>query len=185
MPSILKVDRSSARPVQEEQMRVLIVALVITLVGQSWVSHIHACGDKTMRVKTGLRFYQAQASKNPSKILILSSALPTGKAEELKEFLNKVGHKATAASNLSSIKNSLRTSQYDLVFTDLAEASDLQSQVQSFTPKTVVVPVLLKQPKSEAQAAGKQFKVVVNKPVDGIDFLIAVARVMNSQSHRA
>src|SRR5258705_3243511 len=143
-------------------MRILIVGLITTLFIQFGTPYADACGDKTMRVKTGLRYYQTQAANHPSTILIHSAALPAGKAVELKEFLNKVGHKATAMDDVGSIENSLKTSHYDLVLTNLAAAPELQKQVDSFTPKTLVVPVLLKQPKSEQQAAANQYKVIVN-----------------------
>ena len=166
-------------------MRKLVVVLITTSVIQFGMQYADACGDKTMRVKIGLRYYQPLAAKHPSKILIYSAALPPGKAVELRDFLNnKVGHKAAAMDDLGSIKNDLRTSHYDLVLTNLAEAPELQKHVESFTPQTVVVPVLFKQPKSEAKAAQKQYKVIVNNPTDGLDFMIAVARVMNSHSKK-
>ena len=168
-------------------MRKLTVVLIAVLLIQIGVRNAGACGDKTMRVKTGLRYYQTQAAKHPSKILILSAALPSGKAVELRDFLNKTGHKATARDDVSGIKNDLRTSHYDLVLTNLAEAAELQKQVESFTPNTFVVPVLFKdkQSKVEEKAATKQYKVIVNNPKDGLDFLIAVARVTNSQSKKS
>jgi hypothetical protein len=166
-------------------MRILIVALVTTLVIQFGSPYTDACGDKTMRVKTGLRFYQTQAAKHPSKILIHSAALPSGKAVELGEFLNKAGHKSRVMDDVGSIKNDIRTSHYDLVLTNLAEAAELQKQIESFTPNTVVVPVMFKQSKLDEKAAAKQYKVIVNNPKDGLDFLIAVARVMNSQPKKS
>ena len=138
-----------------------------------------------MRVRTGLRYYQTQIAKHPSMILIHSAALPAGKAVELRDFLNKVGHKATALDDVSGIKNNLRNAHYDLVLTTLAEAADLQKQVESFTPNTRVVPVLVQQPEAEAKAAAKQYKVIVKNPKDGLDFVIAVAKVMNSQSQKS
>ena len=166
-------------------MRKLVVILVTTLVVQFAMQVAEGCGDKTMRVRTGLRFYQPLAAKHPSMILIHSAALPSGKAVELRDFLNKVGHKATAMDDVGSIKSNLRSTHYDLVLTNLAEAPDLQKQVDSFTPNTFVVPVLLKQPKSEAKAAAKQYKVILNNPKDGLDFLIAIARVMDSHSKKS
>lgn len=165
-------------------MRILLVALLTTLVTQFGMPYANACGDKTMRVRTGLRYYQPLGAKHSSTILIHSAALPPGQAVELRDFLNKVGHKATAMDDVSGIKNNLRSAHYDLVLTTLAEAPDLQKQVDSFTPKTFVVPVLLK-PKSEEKAAAKQYKVVVNNPRDGGDFLVAVARVMDSRSKKS
>jgi hypothetical protein len=166
-------------------MRKVLVAVFTAVLIQSGLNYADACGDKTMRVKTGLRYYQPEAAKNPSKILIYSASLPSGKAVELRDFLNKVGHKATTMDDVGSIKNNLRSSYYDLVLTNLTEAPELQKQVESFTPKTVVVPVLLKLPDSEVKAAKARYKVTIKNPQDGIDFLIAVSRVMNSQSKKS
>jgi hypothetical protein len=166
-------------------MRKLVVVLITTLVVQFAMQDADACGDKTMRVKTGLRYYQPLAAKHPSTILIHSAALPAGKAVELRDFLNKVGHKATAMDDVGSIKNNLRSAHYDLVLTNLSEAPDLQKQVDAFTPKTFVVPILFKQAKSEEKAAARQYRVILNNPKDGLDFLIAVARVMDSQSKKS
>jgi len=166
-------------------MRRLVVVLIATSVIQFGMKYADACGDKTMRVKTGLRYYQTQIAKHPSTILIHSAALPAGKAVELRDFLNKVGHKATARDDVGSIKSDLRNTHYDLVLTNLEEAPNLQKQVESFTPNTRVVPVLFKQPEAEAKAAAKQYKVIVKNPKDGLDFIIAVAKVMDAQSRRS
>ena len=166
-------------------MRRLVAILIAILVIQFGMKYADACGDKTMRVKDGLRYYQTQIARRPSKILIHSAALPSGKAIELRDFLNKVCHKATALDDVSTIKNDLKNAHYDLVLTNLAEAPDLQKQVESFTPNTRVVPVLFRQPEAEAKAAAKQYKVIVKNPKDGLDFVIAVAKVMDSQSRKS
>lgn len=165
-------------------MRKVLVVVFTAILIQLGLNYAHACGDKTMRVKTSLRYYE-QAKQHPSKILIYSASLPPGKAVELRDYLNEVGHKAIAMDDVSSVKNGIRNSYYDLVLTNLAEAPALQLQVEASTRKTVVVPVLLKQPKSEEKAAAKQYKVIVKNPHDGNDFLSAVSRVMNSQSKRS
>ena len=164
-------------------MRKVLAVVFTALLIQLGMNYADACGDKTMRVKTGLRYYE-QAKQHPSKILIYSAALPPGKAVELRDYLNEKGHKATAMDDVSSVKNGIRSSQYDLVLTNLAQAAELQLQVEFSTQKTVVVPVLLK-PKSEEKAAAKQYKVVVKNPEDGLDFLIAISRAMNSQSKKS
>jgi hypothetical protein len=166
-------------------MRKLVVVLITALTIQFAIPCANGCGDKTMRVKTGLRYYQTQIAKHPSMILIHSAALPAGKATELRDFLNKIGHKATALDDVGSIKSNLRNTHYDLVLTNLEAAPDLQRQVESFTPNTRVVPVLFKQPEAEAKAAAKLYKVIVKNPKDGLDFVIAVAKVMDSQSRRS
>jgi hypothetical protein len=165
-------------------MRNLLVVVLTALLIQFGMNYANACGDKTMRVKTGLRYWQTQAAKRPSTIMIHSAALPPGDAVRLRDFLNNVGHKATSMDDVGSIENRLRASHYDLVLTNLAQAAELRKQVESSTPTTVVVPVLFK-PKSEEKTAAKQYKVTVNNPTDGIDFLIAVRQVMNSQSKKS
>lgn len=162
-------------------MRKLTFVLISTMIGLSHMQLANACGDKTMRVKTGLRFWQLAATKAPSTILIHSRALPAGKATELRDFLNKVGHKATAIDDIGRVSNDLRTRHYHLVLTNLAEAPNLQKEVNSFTPKTIVVPVLLKPSKAEVVAA-KQYKVQVKNPTDGLDFLIAVNKAMKQSN---
>ena len=166
-------------------MRNVLIVVFTALFIQLGMNHVDACGDKTLRVKTGLWYYEPLAKKYPSKILIYSASLPNGKAGELRDFLNKVGHKATAMDDLGSIKNNLRSSHYDLVLTNLAEAPELQKQVESSTLKTVVVPVLLKLPDSEVKAARTRYRVTIKNPKDGLDFLIAVAKVMDSRSRRS
>lgn len=162
------------------QLGLILIALSITL---SAVETAHACGDKTMRVGRGLRFYQLQASKNPSSILIHSPALPAGNASRLKDFLKAVGHKANTFDDVNRLNETLKTGQYDLVLTSLSAAPDLERQVASLSPKTVVVPVTFKL-KSEEAVVAKQFKVIVKNPKYAEDFLQAVNQVMKSRSKK-
>ena len=164
-------------------MRILI-ALIVTLSIQFSAPYADACGDKTMRVQKGLRYYQPKLAKHPSTIMIHSAALPAGKAIELRDFLNGHGQKATALDDVGNIKNNLRSGHYDLVLTTLAEAPELQKQVESFTPYTRVVPVLFR-PNAEAKAAAKQYKVNIQNPQDGLDFVIAIVKVMDSRSQKS
>jgi len=184
IPPILCYQGLNQLALEGATMRKVLVVVFTAVLIQLGMNYADACGDKTMRVKTGLRYYEL-AKKHPSKILIYSASLPAGKAVELRDYLNKIGHKATAMDDVSSVKNGIRNSHYDLVLTNHAEASELQLQVEFSTQNTVVVPVLLKPPKSEEKAAKQQYKVIVKNPEDGLDFLIAVAKVMGSQSNKS
>ena len=44
--------------------------------------------------------------------------------------------------------------------------------------------MLLKLPDSEVKAAKTRYRVTIKNPKDGLDFLIAVAKVMDSRSKR-
>ena len=165
-------------------MRKLIVVLVALSAAWSTVNLVSACGDKTMRVGGGLRFLQLQAAKNPSAILIHTPALPAGNASRLRDFLKTVGHKASTFDNVDRLGEALKSGKYDLVLTNLAAAAELQRQVASLSPNTVVVPVIFKQPPSEVATSVRQYKVVVKNPKYAEDFLPAVNQVMKARSKR-
>jgi hypothetical protein len=160
-------------------MRKLIVFLIVLSATFSTLELANACGDKTMRVGGGLRFLQIQAKKNPSSVLIYTRALPAGRASRLQEFLKAVGHKANTVDQINHVGQTLKSAHYDLVLTDLAEAPDLQRQVASVSPNTVVVPVTFT---PEDAAAAKQYKVVVKNPKYAEDFLKAINTVMKARS---
>jgi hypothetical protein len=163
-------------------MRKLIVILITLSATFSTLELANACGDKTMRVGSGLRFLQLQAKKNPSSILIYSRAVPEGRAPKLQQFLKEVGHKANTVDQVNHVSDALKSAHYDLVLTDLADAADLQRQVASVSPQTVVVPVTFK---SEEAAAAKQYKIVVKNPKYAEDFLKAINQVMKARSKNA
>jgi hypothetical protein len=165
-------------------MRKLIIVLIALSAACSTVRLANACGDKTMRVGGGLRSLQLQASKNPSSILIHAPALPAGNASRLRDFLKTVGHKANTFDSVDHLGEALKAGQYDLVITNLAAAADLQRQVASLSPKTMVVPVTFKATAEEA-AAVRQYKVFVKNPKYAEDFLPAINQVMKARSKKA
>jgi hypothetical protein len=165
-------------------MRKLIVFLIALSATFSTLELANACGDKTMRVGGGLRFLQDRARKNPSSILIHAPALPSGNASRLKDFLKIVGHKVNTVDNVVHIPDALKAGHYDLVITNLAVAADLQRQVASVSPKTVVVPVTFK-PTPEEATAVRQYKIFVKNPEYAEDFLKAINQVMKARSKKA
>ena len=173
----------SAKPfILEVEMRKLVAVLIILSVPFLAVKPANACGDKTMRVGGGLRFFQLEAKKNPSTILIHAQSFPAGRASRLQEFLKAVGHRAHTFENVDQVGQEFKTSHYDVVLTNLANATDLQTRVTSVSPKTVVVPVTFK---SEEAAAAKQYKVTVKNPKYAEDFLPAINRVMKARAKNA
>lgn len=160
-------------------MKKLVITLIALSATLSAARIANACGDKTMRVGGGLRFYQREAKKSPSSILIYTRAVPPGRASRLQDFLKTVGHKANTFDKVDHVSEALKTAHYDLVLTDLADAADLQKRVASVSPKTVVVPVMFK---SEEAGAARQYKVIVKNPKYAEDFLPAINQVMRARS---
>lgn len=166
-------------------MRKLLSILIVSAFLLAGVTDANACGDKTLRVGKGIRFYQAFASRHPSAILLYSRAIASGKSPQLLDYLKRVGHKPKAVGDAGQLRDALKSAQYDIVLTDFADAADVQNQVNFSTPTTVVVPVLFKRPKVEEAAAARQYKVMVKNPTSLDDFLAAVQVVMKAKSNKA
>ncbi len=166
-------------------MRKLLSVLIVSTFTLSGIMDANACGDKTLRVGRGIRFHQMFASRHPSAILIYSPAIPAGKAPQLRDYLKKIGHKPYAVDDAAHLSEALKSGQYDLVLTDLADAANLQREVASSNFRTVVVPVVYKRAKAEETAAAKQYKFIVKNPTSGDDFLAAVYQVMKSKANKS
>jgi len=163
----------------------LISVLIVSTITLSAMTDANACGDKTLGVGRGIRFQQIQrmlAARHPSTVLIHTPAIPAAKAPKLKDYLIKIGHKPDIVEHFSDLAEAVKSGQYDLVLIDLADAGNLQRQIESSGSRTVVVPVVYKRTKAEEAAAARQYKVVVKNPTHGDDFLAAVYEVMKSRA---
>lgn len=163
-------------------MRYFLSLLIVSAVASSGLLNANACGDKTLRVGRGIRFYKVFAARHPSAILIHTPAIPDGKAPQLNAYLQKVGYKTRTVDDTAQLSEALKSGQYQLALVDLADAANMQRQVESAASKTVIVPVVYKRAKAEQAAAARQYKVIVKNPTDGEDFLAAIYKVM---THRA
>ena len=164
-------------------MKKLLCVLLICVITSAGLIEASACGDKTMRVG-GIRFNKILLRDHHANILIYSPAIPKGKAPQLTEYLQKNGQKTKYVEDAGSFRAGAVSGQYDLILTDLADAGTLKSVVEASSPRTMVVPVVLKPSKAD-KAAAKRYKVVVTDPESGEDFLIAVWRVYREKSRSA
>ena len=163
-------------------MRKLHTVLIVSTFLLSVVTDVNACGDKTLAVGRGIRMYEMSARHNPSAILIYSPTIAAEKTSPLMQILKRVGHRPTAVGNAAQLSAALKSAQYDLVLTELADVSNVQRQVDAFAPKTVVVPVLYKVSKAEQASAARLYKVIVKNPTTGADYLAAVHQVMKAKT---
>lgn len=154
----------------------IIVGILVNLTGAD------ACGDKTLRIGRGARF---QRTTHPAAVLIYlpSDAIATAaeRAPRLQSFLRKVGHKAHVVQGTDKLSEVLNSGQYDLVFSNLAEAGSLQKQIEASASKPVLVAVVSKGTKAEVATAQKQYKYVVKNPNSGDEYLDAIEEAMRSR----
>jgi DNA-binding NtrC family response regulator len=166
-------------------MRNLLSFLFVSIFTLSGLINANACGDKTLRVGRGIRFFQLYASSHPSTILIYSQEIASEKSPPIVDFLKRVGHKPKAVGNTAQLSAALRSVNYDLVLTDLTDAATVQKQVDSLTPKTVVVPVVGNHSKAEKTAAARQYKFIVKNATTLDEFAEAVQRVMKAKTNKS
>jgi DNA-binding NtrC family response regulator len=138
-----------------------------------------ACGDKALRIGRGIRF---QRPSHPTAVLIYLPSNAT-RAAQLQSMLKKVGHKSYAVQGVDSLGEALRSGQYDLVFTDLAAAASLESNIKTSPSKPVLVAVVSEGTKAEVTAAKKQYRYVVKNPHSADLYLDAIEDAMRSRVH--
>ena len=166
-------------------MRKLLSVLILSTFTLSCIPSANACGDKTLRVGRGIRFYQAFASRHPSSILLYSSAIASGKSPQLLDYLKRVGHKPKAVGDLAHLREALKSEHYDIILTELADAGDVQNQMYLSTSRPVLIPVVMKRTRDDEAAAARQYKVIIKNPTSLDDFLAAVQVVMKAKSNKS
>ena len=143
------------------------------------IAVVEACGDKALRIGRGVRF---QRTSRPAAVLIYIPSNAT-RASQLQSMLKKVGHKSYAAQGVDSLSEALKSGQYDLVFTDLAAAASLETNIETSPSKPVLVAVVSEGTKAEVTAAKKQYRYVVKNPHSADQYLDAIEEAMRSRVH--
>ena len=141
-----------------------------------------ACGDKMLRMGRGARFQQ---SLHPANVLIYlptdASPEASSKAPKLQAFLKKAGHRANIIHGSDRLSEVLSSDHYDVVLTSLAEAGDVEKQIQSSALKPVIVPMILNASKADVTAAKKQYRCMIKNPNNGDEYLDAIDSAMKSR----
>ena len=161
-------------------MRRMVLAMVI-IAGIALLSIARAdgCGDKALRIGRGIRF---QRTSHPTAVLIYLPSNAT-RAAQLQSMLKKVGHKSYAVQGVDSLGEALKSGQYDLVFTDLAAAASLETNIKTSPSKPVLVAVVSEGKKAEVTAAQKRYRYVVKNPHSADQYLDAIEDAMRSRVH--
>lgn len=154
----------------------LLISGIVLLLG---IAVAEACGDKSLRIGRGVRF---KRTSHPVAVLIYLPANAT-RATQLQTVLKKVGHKTNSVQGAGAVSEALRSGQYDVIFTDMATAATLESEIQTSPSKPVLVPVVAEGTKAEVTAAEKQYKCFVKNPHNAERYLDAIDEAMRSRVH--
>jgi hypothetical protein len=146
---------------------------------------IDACGDKSLSAG-GIRMQRAIAARYPASVLAYvpaASRLSVARDElKMRETLRMVGHKYHEVASLPELQASVLTGQFNIVVADLADAADLQRNLESAPTRVVVVPVAYKLTKSERGEAAKQCRFLIKAPGRAVHFLTTIAQAVRSTS---
>jgi hypothetical protein len=94
-----------------------------------------------------------------------------------------VGHKSYAVQSVDSLSQALKSGQYDLVMTGVADAANLGNQVSASSSRPLLVAVVAEGTKTEVAAAKKQYRFVVKNPHSAEQYLDAIDEAMRSRVH--
>jgi hypothetical protein len=108
-----------------------------------------ACGDKFLLIGRGIKFQRGYAAVYRANILLYSVSTADGRASIMRDAkfhdaLKTAGHQLTVVQNTEAVKSALRSGTYDVVLTEIAQATTLGTDLA--TSKSIVLPVVEEKP---------------------------------------
>ena len=147
--------------------RLIVPAAVLTVCVQLCVPVLEACGAKFLAVTSSARLQRARHTTRPATILLYQHDSDTGVAEfmaKLQNVLTGVGHKVTLVTSEAALFDAAAGSEYKLVMMQLDEARRLRSDLQSRSPRAVILPMKSFVTRPERARLKQEFGRVVELP---------------------
>jgi hypothetical protein len=152
---------------------------------------LQACGDKLLVLGRGIRF-QSRHTPRAAAVLLYLPPVATGQAltdPNLESALREAGHTVHAVTASDELREALRSGSYDVVLTNVTDASDLERARRDVPGTAVVLPAVYlmmpsghrptkQQAKADEARAGKDFGVVVQVPSRPGYYCAAVDKAM-------
>jgi hypothetical protein len=159
-----------------------IVAVGFLVLGETIT---HACGDKLLVFRNGIRAQRAYASAHPGSLILYPNGRDSGaalKSSKLQTTLKESGHKFEVVEDTLQFNQALKSGKVDVVLVDITDALAITQELQSAFTKPTILPVLYKPSKAELAEARKQYKVALKSTSDELEFLIAINDVMKTRA---
>jgi len=124
--------------------RLILPAAVLTVCIQLGAPALEACGAKFLAVTGSARLQRARHTTRPATILLYQHGNDAGVAEfmaKLQKLLIEVGHKVTFVTNETALRDAAGTGEYNLVMMQLEAARRLRSDLESRSPRAVILPM--------------------------------------------
>jgi CheY-like chemotaxis protein len=124
--------------------RLIVPAAVLTVCVQLGGPVLEACGAKFLAVTGSARHQRARHTTRPATILLYQHDSYAGLVEfmaKLQNVLIGVGHKVTLVTSEAALLDAAASGEYHLVMTQLDAARRLRSDLQSRSPRAVILPM--------------------------------------------
>ena len=154
------------------RMALLGSALAVVLSGDAL-----ACGDKLVVVGRGLH---AKGVRPPQRASILLFAEPKSSVAaalqdgNLRQDLERAGHRLRSATSREELEAALGTGTYDLLLADLKAASFAESEAKASASKPTFLPTLFNPTAAELAAVSNQYRCVVKTPGEQKDYITVI-----------
>lgn len=150
-------------------------------------AQLSACGDKLLNLGRGVRPDRAFADLNPGSVLAYirpSSLLEDAARIDLASALKKAGYKYLQVTSEQELSDALRSGAYDVVLADFADAAAVEKLLGASQSRAVLVPVVEKSQKLEADGVSKRYIAIVKAPAKSGKYVEAVDKAMDARRAR-
>ncbi|MEO6065922.1 MAG: hypothetical protein ABIP49_09120 [Lysobacterales bacterium] len=162
-------------------MKKPLISTLVTGVLLVAAADAFACGETLFRTGQGMR-YNSYAAPRPATVLIYSDATSaTAKNErELRQGLEKAGHRVTVVSNAEGWSTATGARPFDVVIADLAEIDALTESMASASAKPDFLPVVTRSDGTERELRAR-FAWCVREGAGVGQYLKAINKVMEAR----
>jgi hypothetical protein len=127
----------------------------------------NGCGDKLLVLGRGIRL-EALLGNRTAKILAYQHAGTHGADliadPEFQSALKNAGYQLRIVRDTEEIEVALRLGKYDLMISDFADASVIETTVQSTANTPALIPILYKPTKADLASVEKRYRYALKTP---------------------
>ena len=142
-----------------------------------------ACGDKFMKVGHGVRYNRMYAAVYRATILVYTPSAPAAAILDSKfqASLSRAGHDVQVAREKEQLATALQSGRVDLVLAGVADVEAITSAAEQSPSRPVVLPVMYKPTKAEAQAVKARYHLELKASDNPARYLAALDETMKAR----
>ncbi len=147
--------------------RLSVTIAVLTVLVHLGGPVLEACGAKFLVATRIARHQRLRYAASPANILVYQHTDDEGVVEfsaALHDVLENVGHTVTVVASEDDLQDAARTHDFNIVMMELDVARRLRTDVESWSPDSVVLPMVAFATRPQASRAREEFGLVLRLP---------------------